>query len=142
VCENARFYLNKNVPGFDCRAFYKSKLTDCTAPAIYGLGETGNAEDTVEIENYLKSDVIAIVRAAMTAIMRLDSEKYAATFTELLTDDRVGIVKTARNLLTKTSLPDYARVMEIFRTTPYENTKQKCFLEVITVHMPLQARFK
>jgi len=131
------FWNKNNKPGW-----FGSKLTDCTAPAIYGLGETGKVEDAAKIENYLKSDVIAIVRAAMTAIMRLDSEKYTATITELLTDDRVGIVKTARNLIIKTSLPDCTRVMEIFRTTPYENTKQKCFLEVITVHMPLQTRFK
>ena len=52
VRENARFYLNKNVSDFDCRTHYKSHLTDCTAPAICGLGETGKAENTTEIESF------------------------------------------------------------------------------------------
>ena len=132
VRENARIYLDKNIPDFDYRTYYKSHMTYCTAPSIYGLGETGTADDSAEIENYLKSDVVSVVRAAMTTLMRLDGERYAATITEFLTDDRAGLVKTARNLIIKTSLPDYARVTEIFRNTPYENTKQKCFSILLT----------
>ncbi len=127
VREVVRFYLNKNAPGFDYRDYYKSHLDKCTAPAILGLGETGAAEDVGEIENYLKSAQISIVRAAMTALMWLDSGKYVEAITDFLSDDRVGIVKTARNLIIKNAVPDYARVMEVFRNTPYLNTKQKCF---------------
>jgi hypothetical protein len=132
IRENARFYLNKNVQDFDCRAYYKSNLMDCTVPAIYGLGETGKSEDVAEIESYLKSDVIAVVRATMTAVMRLDGEKYAAKITEFLADNRISIVKTARNLIIKSTSPDYSKVMGIFRDTSYENTKQKCFLILLT----------
>jgi hypothetical protein len=68
----------------------------------------------------------------MTAVMRLDSEKYTDTVTELLSDERAGIVKTACNLIVKTALPDYTKVMEIFRTTSLINTKQKCFSILLT----------
>jgi hypothetical protein len=132
VRENVRFYLNKNDPEFNCRTYYKSRLTDCTASAVCSLGETGKAEDAAGIERYMKSDVVSVVRAAMAAVMRLDGERYAVAITGFLADDRVGIVKTARNLIIKTSLPDYARVMGIFRNTPYENTKQKCFSILLT----------
>jgi len=64
--------------------------------------------------------------------MRLHSEKYAAIITGFLSDDRRGLVRTARNLIVKTVAPDYAIVTEIFRATPYVNTKQKCFSVLLT----------
>ena len=132
VREEVHFYLKKNAPDFDCRAYYKEHLIDCKAPAIYGLGETGKAEDAAEIEDYLTSDVISVARAAITTVMRLNGEKYAMVITGFLADSHAGIVKTTHNLLMKTSLPDYDRIMEIFRSTPYENTKQKCFSILLT----------
>ena len=44
----------------------------------------------------------------------------------MLNDARAGVVKTARNLIMKTSLPDYDKVREIFVTTTYKHTKLKC----------------
>ena len=127
VRENARFYLNRNSPGFDYCAYYKAKLSVCTAPALLGLGETGGAEHTAAVEGYLRSNTISVVRAAMTAVMRLDKEKYAEAITEFLCDSRDGIVTTARNLVIHISSPNYARIMEIFRATPKESTKNNCF---------------
>lgn len=132
VREHVRFYLKRNCPDFDYRAFYKNHLTDFTVAAIYGLGETGRGEDTTVIEKYLNDNQIAVVRAAITALMRLSGEKYAAAIIEFLADDRIGIVKTARNLIIKSGCSDYKRVMDIFRSTPYENTKQKCFSTLLT----------
>jgi hypothetical protein len=132
VRESARDIINGVVLDFDCRAFYISNITVKTAPAILGIGETGVADNTDIIDEYLKSLPIAVTCAAMTAVMRLDGKKYAAVITEFLKDGRAGIVKTARNLILKSYSPDYMRILEIFRTTSYVNTKQKCFSILLT----------
>ena len=128
----ARAVLDGTVPGFDYRAHYKAHMDNCAAPAILGLGETGIAEDSAKIEEYLESAQIAVVRAAMNALMRLDGERFVPAITRFLSDHRAGVVKTARNLIIKTGSPDYAKVMEIFHATPYVNTKQKCFSVLLT----------
>ena len=130
--EASRFYLNKKTPGYDYRTFYKSHFNDNTVSVILGLGEVGTSEDANEIANYLKSEQISIVRAAMIAVMRLDGEKYSPQITAFLSDDRAVIVKTAYNLIRKTSVPDYTKVMEIFRATQFTNTRQKCFSVLLT----------
>ena len=132
VRENSRSYLASQKIKFDYRTYYKSHLIKKPAPAILGLGETGKSEDAVEIEGYLKSPLIAVVRAAMTSVMRLNSAKYESEIVEFLTDERAGIVKTARNLILKAGSPDYARIVQIFKTTQYEKTKQKCFSILMT----------
>jgi len=132
VRENVRFYLKSQNFNIDYRVFYISHLTSCTVPAIYGLGETGSAKDAAEIEGYLNAAQISVVRAAMTSVMRLAGNKYSAAIIEFLADDRDGIVKTARNLIIKTAWINYSRIMEIFRATPCESTKQKCFSILLT----------
>jgi len=132
VRENARQYISNKVLDFDFRSFYKAHMADFSVSAISGLGETGKEEDTIVIEGYLNSATTSAARAAMTAVMRLDGTKYALAITEFLADHRVGLVKTARNLIIKVNSPDYVRVMEILRSTPYENTKQKCFSILLT----------
>jgi len=132
VRDNIRCFLNSSRIDFDYRTFYKTHLTDGTVPAIYGLGETGEVEDVAVIDEYLSVSQISVVRAAMTAVMHLCGEKYAAAITAFLADDRAGIVKTARNLILKTDSPDYEKVMGIFRSTPHENTKRKCFSILVT----------
>lgn len=132
IRENARYYLKNMNFDIDYRAFYKSYLTDCTASAIYGLGETGTAEDADVVDKYLNAPKISIVRAAMTAVMQLSNEKYVDVITDFLADNRDGIVKTARNLIIKTASIDYPKIMNIFRATPRVNTKQKCFSILLT----------
>lgn len=132
VREEARRYLSSKCEDFDYRTYYKSKLSSKTTQAIYGLGEIGKLEDTAYIEIYLQSDKISVVRAAMTALMRLDSTKYTSQITEFLNDEHAGIVKNACNLIIKYALPDYERVMEIFRATSFENTKLKCLRILLT----------
>ena len=132
VRESARYYLKNNRVDIDFRAFYKSHFKDRTVSAILGLGETGIPEDAKEIEDYLSVSQISIVRAAMTAVMRLASTKYVELITEFLADNRVGIVTTAKNLIIKTALIDYSRITEIFYATPYKITKQKCFSILLT----------
>ncbi|MFT9055673.1 MAG: hypothetical protein ABF449_03465 [Ethanoligenens sp.] len=127
VREHARLYLNSHNGSFDYRGFYRSHMSDRMVPAILGLGEIGTREDAAMLETHLHAEQVSVVRAAMIAVMRLDGDMYAPLITELLGDNRVGIVKTARNLICKSNAPDYARVMEIFKNAPCENTKQKCF---------------
>jgi hypothetical protein len=150
ICRaEARHYLDQydQQRDWDYREFYLEQVmghetgnatgheTGCLVAAIYGLGETGNARDAVQIEQYLDGTSSAVVRATMTALMHLDEQRYAPVITALLLDERPGVVKTARNLLKKTLLPDYARVLAIFHATPYLNTKQKCFSLLLTASL-------
>ena len=131
VRENARDYVSANRPGFDYSAFYRARLADCAAPAIFGLGEVGKAEDAAAIEGYLDAPQSRTVQAAMTSLMRLDKTKYAPAIAGLLADERPGVVRVARNLLVKAAA-DYGRIMEIFRCTSYNNTKLKCLSILLT----------
>lgn len=127
VRRDARNYMNRVFPDFNYQEFYRDHLEDCTFSAISGLGEIGKIEEADLLKRYLSASQSSIVRAAMTSVMRLDNEKYAPIITEFLADDRAGIVKTARNLIIKIVSPNYERVMEIYHSSPYENTKKKCF---------------
>lgn len=111
---------------FDLRRFYLDRLPVRPAVAILGLGETGNREDCGVIENFLAHPQPAVVRAAMTALMRLDPEKYTSAVTEQLATDQPGVVKTAALLLAKHRDFDQDRVFAIQQATSVENTKLKC----------------
>ena len=91
-----------------------------------GLGETGNREDCPLIGNFLGHPQPTVVRAAMTALMRLDPEKYISAVTEQLATDQPGVVKTAALLLAKHRDFDQDRVFAIQQATSVENTKLKC----------------
>ena len=125
-------YAIRSYYEFDYRTYYKSKLTDKVISAIYGLGETGKSEDTADIEAYLHSPLVSVARAAMTAVMRLNPAKYVPEITELLADERASMVKTACNAIIKFGFTDYSRILEILKTSPYENTKKKCFSILLT----------
>jgi hypothetical protein len=114
VRENARDFLDRERPDFDFLTFYLDHLDENTAAAVYGVGESGASSNANIVKDYLYSEKISVVRAAMTSVMKLDSENYGALITEFLTDDRVGIVKTARNLMRNADLVNYRRIMEIF----------------------------
>ena len=122
----ARIIIKETVPGFDFRAFYMGKLDDGSAQSIMGLGETGVTEDTSLLAPYLGSERSHVACAAMIAIMRLDSRQYAATVTNMLRDTRPSIVKTAKRLILKYHVHDFATIHTIFRESPIESTKLKC----------------
>ena len=128
----ARYFLNGNDAGFDYSAFYKKSLPDNPVSAILGIGETGSKQDVAHIDGYLLSEQISVARAAMISVMRLDHDHYASQITDYLSDQRPGIVKTARDLIIKTTAPDYIKVMNIFRTTLLDNTKKKCLSILLT----------
>lgn len=132
VRENARYYYKTNNLSFDYRSFYICHMQDCIIPSIYGLGETGVKEDTAILKVYISDEKSSVVCATMTALMRLDETIYAPLITELLTDCRLGVVKTACSLIIKSGIKDYDRLLEIFNSSPYENTKRKCFSILLT----------
>ena len=122
----ARDILQGQRGAFDFRAFYIAALENNPAAAIAGLGETGQKADAQRIEPYIADKSIAVARAALVSLMRLDAEKYKGVALEMLKDSRVGIVKTAQQLILKYGIQDYALIQKIFRDTPYEYTKIKC----------------
>ena len=126
VREAAQKTLLQQTPGRNFREFYRACLTKHAAIAIPELGKKGVPGDAEEIAPYLESAHPRIISAAMTALMRLDAEKYRPVITEMLADTRPGIVKTARNLIMKYGPPDYDRVWAIFQQTSSENTQEKC----------------
>ncbi len=111
---------------FDLRQFYRERLSVRPAVAILGLGETGNRADCAAIAGFLSCPQSAVARAAMTALMGLDPERYSGAVTEKLAADQPGVVKTAALLLTKYRNFDPGRVFAILQASPVENTRLKC----------------
>lgn len=126
VREAAQKAVLQQTPERDFREFYHARLTRHPAIAISELSGKGLPGDAEGIAPYLENARPRVIAAAMTALMRLDAEKYNPTITEMLADNRPGIVKTARNLILKHGQPDYDRVWTIFQQTPSENTQAKC----------------
>lgn len=122
----ARSIIKQYKSDFNFRKIYLENIEPFGAPAILGLGETGQADDTEIIENYLNDKRAAIVRAALISLMKLKSEKYKTLITEKLMDNRIGVVKTAQKLFIKYNVADYNKVFEIFKEASYEYTKIKC----------------
>jgi hypothetical protein len=61
---------------FDMRVFYLDNIIRHAESAIYGLGEAGEACDVRIIETYLLDSCVAVIRAALVSLMRLDSQRY------------------------------------------------------------------
>ena len=118
--DNILRYYNSS---FDFRAAYLERLSDKTAVALCGLGETGQKSDTVIISKYLNDPNPSIVRAAMLSLMCLDCETYNDKITEKLADANPGVAKTSYSLLKKYNNIDFNRVSEMFRSSPHEHTK-------------------
>lgn len=122
----ARSIVKQYTSDFNFRAVYLKNIEQFGAPAILGLGETGKANDTEFIDGYLNDNRIAIVRATLISLMRLNSEKYRTLLTDMLNDSRIGVIKTAQKLILKYNVQDYNKTYEIFTDTPYEYSKIKC----------------
>lgn len=122
----ARKIFLGNEADFDIRHHYLANLSVKTAVCIYGLGETGRLEDCKLIERFLSDSTPSVVRAAMTAVMRLNPEQYISDITELLAKEHSGIVKTAALLLKKNKGYDSEKVLQICTDLPGGNTKIKC----------------
>lgn len=126
VREAAREVVVQADKDFDLRQFYRERLSIRPAVAIFGLGETGNRADCPAIAGFLSHPQPAVVRAAMTALMGLDPERYVGAVTEKLATDQPGVVKTAAVLLARHRSFDPDRVFAILQASPVENTRLKC----------------
>lgn len=126
VRTTARRFIEIHMPDFDVRAFYKDNLKQATATALYGLGETGHADDTKIMEPYLCDHHTSVVRAALVSLMRLDRKQYYNIVVDKLSDSRAGVIKAAQRLILKYGVQNFDEIYEIFRNTPYEYTKIKC----------------
>ncbi|NLK95767.1 MAG: hypothetical protein GX275_11390 [Clostridiales bacterium] len=126
VRELARKIIKELCPSINIYKFYIDNLSTNTQCAILGLGEIGSIEDCSIIEPYLYIDNVSIVRASMITLMRLNSEKYKTTITEMLLSVNKSILKTATVLIEKYSVENFERIFEIYERTNYENNKIKC----------------
>ena len=126
VREVAQTVMRNQTPEFDFREFYLNHLHRYPTEAICGLSEKGLPSDTAEITVFLEDSRIGVVKTAMIALMRLNSEKFNPVITDMLDDTRVGVVKTAYNLILKSDRPDYDRVKEIIHTSTFEYARLKC----------------
>lgn len=122
----ARNILQEKDNSFEFSSFYIKALENSTLAAIAGVGETGDITDAQDIERYLRDNRIAVVCAALVSLMRLDSDKYKTDMLKMLNDKRIGVVKTAQQLILKYQIQDYDVIKKIFTDTPYEYTKIKC----------------
>lgn len=122
----AREILKDDGRGFDFRSFYLEALKGHPVTAIAGLGETGCITDAQYIERYMDAHSIAVVRSTLVSLMRLDDIKYSGIVLDALNDSRIGIVKTAQQLILKYRIQDYDQIHKVFWNTPYEYTKIKC----------------
>lgn len=132
VREIARKITQNEMPDFNFREFYLNRLPQNTGVAILGLGETGRPSDAIALENYLHDKSIAIVSAAMISLMRLNSSQYLPAVVDMLADQRAGVVKTAQRLILKYKIFQYERILDIFWSTPYGDTKRKCVTLLFT----------
>lgn len=122
----AQNIVSENAPKLDIRAFYIENIKWHTLAAILGLGEIGQISDTEKMRKYLCDSRTSVVRSAMVCLMRLDKAKYSDVIAEMLDDSRVGIAKTAQQLIIKNGLVNYNRIYQIFHNTILEHTKIKC----------------
>ena len=126
VRELSRRIVREYTPDFGFSVFYSENIKNNAVAAIYGLGESGKQSDTEIIEKFLCDSRIAVTRASMISLMRLDNEKYSSQIIDMLSDARIGVVKTAQQLIIKYDIADYKRIKEIFNSTPFEYSKIKC----------------
>ena len=98
--ETARFLLGKREFG-NFAEFYRDTINkgESLVGAIYGLGETGTAQDCKHIECYINTENIRLLRAVMVALCRLNYDGYREFFIDKLNDERVGISKQAKKVL-------------------------------------------
>ena len=94
----AQFYLPRR-ESYDVAAFYREAILQNTTPtliaAIEGLGETGVADDARLVVPHASSSRIAIRKAALRALARLDAACCCELFLEALQDVSSGVSRQA-----------------------------------------------
>lgn len=124
----ARNIILEKDSGIDFHLFYIDNLEAKTPVSLYGLGETGISKDCRLIVHFLTDNRISVIRAAMTALMRLDPETFLPRIITMLSSEHDGIVKTAALLIKKCSGYGFEEILEILKNTKSENAKIQCAL--------------
>ncbi|GLC28920.1 HEAT repeat domain-containing protein [Clostridium omnivorum] len=131
VRELSRYLLLKHNK-YDFAAIYRDAIqkNESLYPSICGLGETGNINDSETIIKFMGSDVVKIVKASINALARLDIQGYKEEIIIYLNDDRAGISKTARRVLSKEiNAGDADTIYRIFKKATYDYVKiNSCIL--------------
>jgi HEAT repeat protein len=122
VRQIARFYLKRLQPNFDVAAGYRRHLaTSChrrLRVSLYGLGETGSANDAPVVCPYCQHTAPGIRRAAVWALARLNGRQYRAELLNALKDNHRGVSKEAANGLRRQSALLHGEdVWHIFQAT-------------------------
>lgn len=125
VRELSRYLLSKNKK-YDFAAIYRDEIqkNEKLYSSICGLGETGNINDSKFIIKFMDSDVVKIVKASITALARLDIQGNKEKILLFLNDERAGISKTVRKVLSKEiNTGDAEIIYGIFKRAIYEHIK-------------------
>jgi HEAT repeat protein len=99
----ARYYLEKNTSQ-KAVDYYRRCVRNNPQPrvaALVGLGETGDATDAIIIGQFLDSGRVALRRAAVLAVGRLDPDSYRAELLSALNASSPGVSKAAREVLSR-----------------------------------------
>lgn len=132
----AQYIVTHSQPDFDLREAYLAQLSAASvrtlAGCICGLGECQCASDCALIEPFLCHERPSVVQAAMGALMWLDSKRYSAVITDLLSSPASGTAKTAAQLLWKHRCIDYERILQLFSSSTSEALKFRCASLLLT----------
>lgn len=131
VRDLSRYLLSKH-DKYDFAAIYRNAIqkSERLYPSIFGLGETGNINDSEIIVKFMDSDVVKIAKAAINALARLDIQGYKEKILLFLNDDRAGLSKTARRVLSKEiDTGDAETIYRIFKKATCEHVRiNSCIL--------------
>ena len=116
----ARFIVMRQRPDTVLRDVYREKLPDARgkelAGCISGLAENGKPEDGPVIEPFLgPENPTYIVKAAVSALLLLDSGYYAPKITPMLLSDSASVSKHVYRLLAKNKYTDFDVVYEYYK---------------------------
>jgi HEAT repeat protein len=121
----SRYLLSKHSK-YDFAAIYRDAIqkSERLYASICGLGETGNINDSEIIIKFMDSDVVKIVNASINALARLDIQGYKEKILLFLNDDRAGVSKLSRRVLSKEiNASDSDTIYRIFKQATFNHVK-------------------
>lgn len=97
-------YFAKKLLSLDLPSYYRQALaqdihTECLPGAILGLSDVGTATDTEQVLPLLTHRMVAVRKAALHAITKLDGERHLPLLQHALYDESPGVSREARMLL-------------------------------------------
>ena len=121
----SRYLLSKHKK-YDFAVIYRDAIqkNEKLYSSICGLGENGNIHDSEIIIKFMDCGVVKIVKASIKALARLDIQGYKEKILLFLNDDRAGVSKAARRVLSKEiDAGDAVTIYRIFKKSTYNHVK-------------------